>query len=97
MPPRGWRPGPSFFAVRLQLHSTPRGLLVACLRRTRRKIYAITPLSVARYRERHTVTRAKSDRVAAELLARVHVEHILTKLDFRSRTQPAGLGFLDRG
>src|SRR6266568_6417460 len=27
---------------------TPRGLLVACLRRTGRKIYAINPLSVAR-------------------------------------------------
>ena len=46
---------------------TPRGLLVACLRRTGRQIYAINPLSVARYRERHTVARAKSDRVDAEL------------------------------
>jgi len=27
---------------------TPRGLLVACLRRTSRQIYAINPLSVAR-------------------------------------------------
>ena len=50
---------------------TPRGLLVACLRRTGRKIYAINPLSVARYRERHSVARAKSDRVDAELLANI--------------------------
>src|SRR2546425_813125 len=50
---------------------TPRGLLVACLRRTGRKIYAINPLSVARYRERHAVARAKSDRVDAELLANI--------------------------
>jgi hypothetical protein len=50
---------------------TPRGLLVACLRRTGRKIYAINPLSIARYRERHSVARAKSDRVDAELLANI--------------------------
>jgi transposase len=50
---------------------TPRGLLVACLRRTGRKIYAINPLSVARYRERHSVARAKSDRMDAELLANI--------------------------
>lgn len=47
---------------------TPRGLLVACLRRTGRQIHAINPLSVARYRDRHSVARAKSDRVDAELL-----------------------------
>src|SRR5438067_8647499 len=50
---------------------TPRGLLVAYLRRTGRKIYAINPLSVARYRERHSVARAKSDRMDAELLANI--------------------------
>ena len=50
---------------------TPRGLLVACLRRTGRQIYAINPLAVARYRERHSVARAKSDRVDAELLANI--------------------------
>ena len=32
---------------------TPRGLLVAALRSTRRSVYAINPLAVARYRERH--------------------------------------------
>src|SRR5919204_6431888 len=50
---------------------TPRGLLVACLRRTGRTIYAINPLAVARYRERHSLGRAKSDRVDAELLANI--------------------------
>jgi len=50
---------------------TSRGLLVACLRRTGRLIYAINPLAVARYRERHSVARAKSDRVDAELLANI--------------------------
>jgi len=50
---------------------TSRGLLVACLRRTGRPIYAINPLSVARYRDRHSVARAKSDRVDAELLANI--------------------------
>jgi len=50
---------------------TPRGLLVACLRRTGRQIYAVNPLSVARYRDRHSVARAKSDRVDAELLANI--------------------------
>jgi len=50
---------------------TPRGLLVACLRRTGRLIYAINPLAVAGYRERHSVARAKSDRVDAELLANI--------------------------
>jgi transposase len=50
---------------------TPRGLLVACLRRTGRQIYAINPLSVARYGDRHSVARAKSDRVDAELLANI--------------------------
>jgi Transposase len=42
---------------------TPRGLVVACLRRTGRQVYAINPLSVARYGERHSVARTKSDRL----------------------------------
>jgi transposase len=33
---------------------TSRGLLAACLRATGRRVYAINPLAVARYRERHT-------------------------------------------
>src|SRR5579859_8108602 len=50
---------------------TPRGLVVACLRRTGRQVYAINPLSVARYRERHSVARTKSDRVDVQLLANI--------------------------
>src|SRR5450432_989900 len=50
---------------------TPRGLVVACLRRTNRQVYAINPLSVARYRERHSVARTKSDRADARLLANI--------------------------
>src|SRR5262245_50085801 len=48
---------------------TPRGLLVACLRAAGRPVYAINPLAVARYRDRHRVTRAKSDRADAVCLA----------------------------
>ena len=40
---------------------TPRGLLVACLRATGRKVYPINPMAVARYRDRHTVSGGKSD------------------------------------
>src|ERR1700736_1075515 len=47
---------------------TPRGLVVACLRRTGRRVYAINPLSVARYRQRDMWARTKSDRVDAQLL-----------------------------
>jgi hypothetical protein len=40
---------------------TPRGLLVAALRATGRRVYPINPMAVARYRERHSVSRKKSD------------------------------------
>ncbi|GAA3222048.1 IS110 family transposase [Nonomuraea helvata] len=50
---------------------TGRGLLVSCLRATGRKVYAINPLAVARYRERHTVARAKSDHADAMTLANI--------------------------
>jgi len=50
---------------------TSRGLLVACLRATGRPVYAINPLSVSRYRERHTVARAKSDHADAVVLANI--------------------------
>src|SRR5579884_1840304 len=48
---------------------TPRGLLVACLRATGRKVYAINPLAAARYRDRASVSRAKSDAADARVLA----------------------------
>jgi transposase len=50
---------------------TPRGLLVAALRETGRAIYAINPMAVARYRERHCVSRKKSDHVDAMTLANI--------------------------
>src|SRR4051812_778419 len=50
---------------------TARGLLVACLRATGRPVYAINPVAVARYRERHTVARSKSDQRDALVLAHI--------------------------
>ncbi len=40
---------------------TSRGLLVACLRASDRRVYAINPMAVARYRDRHVVSAKKSD------------------------------------
>jgi transposase len=50
---------------------TPRGLLVASLRATGRTVYSINPMAVARYRERHSVARAKSDHADAMTLANI--------------------------
>ena len=50
---------------------TSRGLLVASVRATGRPMYAINPLAVSRYRERHTVARAKSDHADAVVLANI--------------------------
>ena len=50
---------------------TPRGLLVACLRATGRKVFAINPMAVARYRERFSVSRKKSDAIDAAALANI--------------------------
>ncbi|TCC55398.1 IS110 family transposase [Kribbella pittospori] len=50
---------------------TPRGLLVATLRATGRPVYSINPMAVARYRERHTVSRGKSDHADAMTLANI--------------------------
>jgi transposase len=48
---------------------TGRGLLVAALRATGRPVFAINPLSVSRYRDRHSVARRKSDAGDALVLA----------------------------
>jgi Transposase len=48
---------------------TARGLLVARLRATGRPVYAINPMAVARYRQRHTVSGKKSDHADAVVLA----------------------------
>ena len=50
---------------------TPRGLLVACLRATGRMVYPVNPMSVARYRDRLTVARRKSDKGDAAVLANI--------------------------
>lgn len=50
---------------------TSRGLLVACLRATGRPVYAINPLAVARYRDRHSIARKKSDAIDALALANI--------------------------
>jgi transposase len=50
---------------------TPRGLLTACLRATGRKVYAVNPMAVARYRDRHSVAGRKSDHGDAVVLASV--------------------------
>jgi hypothetical protein len=62
---------------------TPRGLLVAALRGTGRPAFAINPLAAARYRERHSVARAKSDHADAMTLANIlrvdaHIHRRLT-------------------
>jgi transposase len=48
---------------------TDRGLLVTALLAAGYEVYAINPLSASRYRERHTTSRAKSDRADAKMLA----------------------------
>lgn len=50
---------------------TSRGLLVACLRGGGRPVYAINPMAVARYRDRHTVSGKKSDHQDALVLANI--------------------------
>jgi transposase len=50
---------------------TPRGLLVACLRATGRRVYPVNPMAVARYRDRHSIAGRKSDKGDAAVLANV--------------------------
>jgi transposase len=50
---------------------TSRGLLVAALRTGARPIYAVNPLAAARYRDRHSVSRKKSDPGDALVLAHI--------------------------
>jgi transposase len=50
---------------------TPRGLLVACLRAAGRQVYPVNPMAVARYRDRHSVARKKSDHGDSFVLANV--------------------------
>ena len=48
---------------------TDRGLLVTALLAAGYAVYAVNPLAASRYRERHTTSRAKSDRGDAKVLA----------------------------
>jgi len=48
---------------------TDRGLLVQALLAAGYQVYAVNPLAVSRYRDRHTTSRAKSDAGDAKLLA----------------------------
>jgi len=50
---------------------TSRGLLVAMLRATGRPIHVINPMAVARYRDRHSAARKKSDDFDALVLANI--------------------------
>jgi transposase len=50
---------------------TGRGLLVAALRATGRRVYAINPLAASRYRDRGAVSRKKSDHLDAMVLANI--------------------------
>lgn len=50
---------------------TSGGLLVAALRGSGRNVYAINPMAVARYRDRHSMARKKSDHVDAMTLANI--------------------------
>ncbi|MEZ0064458.1 transposase, partial [Streptacidiphilus sp. MAP12-20] len=50
---------------------TASGLLVAVLRTSERTIFAINPLAAARYRDRHGVSRKKSDPGDALVLANI--------------------------
>lgn len=50
---------------------TSHGLLVATLRTGTRRVYAVNPLSAARYRDRHALSRKKSDPGDALVLANI--------------------------
>ncbi|WP_331739434.1 IS110 family transposase [Streptomyces sp. NBC_01187] len=50
---------------------TSRGLLVAVLRVGKRQVFAINPMAAARYRDRHSVSRKKSDPGDALVLANI--------------------------
>jgi transposase len=50
---------------------TSRGLLVAVLRAGKRRVFAINPMAAARYRDRHSVSRKKSDPGDALVLANI--------------------------
>ena len=64
----GARPGAGAVKVGIE---TDRGPWVAALVAAGYEVFAINPLSVARYRERHSTSGAKSDTADAHLLAEI--------------------------
>lgn len=75
--------------------ATSRSLLVACLRASGRRVYAINPMEVARYRDRHAMSRKKSGHQDAVVLANVlrtdaETDRLLGVLR-RTRLRPPGL------
>jgi transposase len=58
--------GPAEVAIGIE---TPRGLLVRALRAAGYAIYAVNPLAANRYRDRHALSKKKSDRGDAMMLA----------------------------
>jgi transposase len=61
-----WAEEPAEVVVGIE---TDRGLLVGALVAAGYQVIAVNPLAASRYRERHTVSRAKSDRGDARMLA----------------------------
>jgi transposase len=71
--PEGWADGePARAAARVKVGiETDRGPWVAALVATGYEVFAINPMSVARYRERHSTSGAKSDSADAHVLAEI--------------------------
>src|SRR3954452_23052649 len=70
--PEGWAdldPGEAAAMVKIGIE-TDRGSWVAALVAAGYQVFALNPMSVARYRERHSTSGAKSDAADAHLLAR---------------------------
>jgi Transposase len=61
-----WAEEPAEVVVGIE---TDRGLLVGALVAAGYQVIAVNPLAASRYRERHTISRAKSDRGDARMLA----------------------------
>ena len=78
---------------------TDRGLLVGALVAAGYQVVAVNPLAASRYRERHTISGAKSDRGDARMLAdlvrtdrHLHAKWPVTRAwPWRSRCWPAGI------
>ncbi|WP_160501867.1 IS110 family transposase [Streptomyces sp. BA2] len=63
---------------------TARGLLVACLLASGRQVFAINPLAVAGYHDRHSVARKKSNVIDATALANILAAYRALSADTKS-------------